>query len=186
MRERMMPENYALACRKSSEGGAVSLDGEIIPDVTLVWSAGMRTVGFVRGLAFPGDRQGRIRVGPDLSLPGAPHIFAIGDCGAAEGKAGPLRMAVQFSWAEGIAAARNIRRRMDGRPGLPYRPHDLGYLIPLASGKAWGEIMGIRVGVRFGSFLHYLMCVYRMRGWENKIGIINNLALRAKLVLKND
>jgi len=160
-----------------SEEGAVSLNGEQIPEITLVWSAGMRTVGFIRGLPFPADRQGRLRVEPDLSLSGAPHIFAIGDCAAFEGPAGPLRMAVQFSWAEGIAAARNIRRRLAGRPGLPYRPHDLGYLIPLASGKAWGEIMGIRVGGRFGSFLHYFMCVHRTLGWKNKICMIKNLAL---------
>lgn len=159
-----------------SEEGAVSLDGETIPDVTLVWSAGMCTVEFIRGLSFSGDRQGRLQVGADLSLPGAPHIFALGDCAAVEGPEGPLRMAVQFSWAEGIAAARNIRRRMVGRPGLPCRPRDLGYLIPLASGKAWGEILGIRVGGRLGSFLHYFMCVYRTLGWKNKIGIVKNLA----------
>jgi len=163
-----------------SEGGAVSLDGEIIPDVTLVWSAGMRTVGFVRGLAFPADRQGRLQVGPDLSLPGAGHIFALGDCASVNSPDGLLRPAVQFSWAEGIAAARNIRRRIAGRPGLPYRSHDLGYLIPLASGKAWGEILGIRVGGRLGSFLHYFMCVYRTLGWKNKIGIIKDLAPAAR------
>jgi len=159
-----------------SEEGGVTLNGESIRDATLVWSAGMRTVGFIRDLPFPGDRQGRIQAGPDLSLPGAPHIFAIGDCAAVKGEAGQLRMAVQFSWAEGITASRNIIRRMSGHPGLPYRPHDLGYLIPLASGKAWGEIMGLRVGGRFGSFLHYFMCVYRTRGWGKKIGIIKDLA----------
>ncbi|MFH1037188.1 MAG: FAD-dependent oxidoreductase [PVC group bacterium] len=161
-----------------SEGGGVTLDGETIPDLTLVWSAGMRPVDFVRKLDFPKDKQGRLRVGPDLSLPAAPHIFALGDCASVAAGGVPLRMAVQFSWAEGTAAARNIRRRIAGKPALPYRPRDYGYLIPVASGKAWGEVLGARVGGSLGSVLHYFMCVYRTLSWENKIGIIRDLILK--------
>ncbi len=159
-----------------TDGGEVILNGETVTDLTLVWSAGMRAVDFIRGLDYPRDKQGRLLVAPDLSLPDSGHIFALGDSAAVADAGGAfLRMAVQFSWAEGIAAARNIRRRLAGKPSLPYRPRDYGYLIPLASGRAWGSVLGARVGGRLGSFLHYFMCVYRTLSWKNRIGIIKDL-----------
>jgi NADH dehydrogenase FAD-containing subunit len=84
-------------------------------------------------------------------------------------------MAVQFSWAQGAAAGCNILRRIRGESALPYRPRDLGYLIPLASGKAWGEVMGTPVGGRLGSFLHYFMCIYRTHLFSARLGIVSDL-----------
>lgn len=161
---------------KISEEGAVSVDGRPLSDCTLVWSAGMRTVDFIRGLSFPKARQDRLRVNPDLSLPGAANIFALGDCASVTGPSGSLRMAVQFSWAQGKTAAGNILRLMSKRPTLTYRSRDYGYLVPLASGKAWGGVLGLKVGGRVGSFLHYFMCVYRSLNLKNRMGIVRDLS----------
>lgn len=153
----------------------VEVDGEEIRDCTLIWSAGMKTVDLVGGLDFPRDKQGRLKANDDLSLPGAGHIFALGDAACFDA-AGPLRMAVQFSWAEGLETARNIRRFLKGKRLRPYRPRDYGYLIPCASGKAWGIILGIRVSGRLGSFFHYFMCILRTLSWRNRLLLVLELA----------
>lgn len=71
-----------------TEGGAA----EFIPSATVLWAAGLRAVPLADALGVPQDRLGRLVVGPDLSLPGHPWIFAIGDLAAstdAEGRPHP-------------------------------------------------------------------------------------------------
>ncbi len=157
--------------------GLIEVDGEKIPECTVIWSAGVRPVDLIRELPFAKDRAGRLLVKADLSLPGENGIFALGDCAACAAPGGGfLRAAVQFSWAQGPAAALNILRRLRGLPPVPYRPRDYGYLVPLASGKAWGEALGRRVGGRPGSFLHYFMCVLRTLSCRRRLGLLRDLA----------
>ncbi len=59
--------------------GEVTLAGEVIRAATIVWAAGVEAVPLTRTLGVPVDRAGRIQVNPDLSLPGHPEAFAIGD-----------------------------------------------------------------------------------------------------------
>jgi len=156
--------------------GLIEVDGEKISDCTVIWSAGVRPVDFIQGLPWAKDRSGRLLVNADLSLPGESGIFALGDCAAfAAPGGGFLRAAVQFSWAQGPAAALNILHRIRGLPVVPYRPRDYGYLVPVASGKAWGEAMGRRVGGRAGSFLHYFMCVLRTLSCRRRLGLLRDL-----------
>ncbi len=154
----------------------IEVNGEEIRDCTLIWSAGMKAVDLAGDLDFPRDKQGRLKVNDDLTLPGAGHIFALGDSACFTAGDRELRMAVQFSWAEGIKTARNIRRLLKGKRPRPYRPFDYGYLIPCASGKAWGLILGTRVSGRLGSFFHYFMCVLRTLSWKNRFLLILELA----------
>jgi NADH:ubiquinone reductase (H+-translocating) len=154
----------------------IEVNGEEIRDCTLIWSAGMKAVDLAGELDFPRDKQGRLEANDDLTLPGAGHIFALGDTACFTAGDRPLRMAVQFSWAEGIKTARNIRRILKGKRPRPYRPFDYGYLIPCASGKAWGLILGIRVSGRLGSFFHYFMCVLRTLSWRNRFLLVLELA----------
>src|SRR5690348_6563080 len=57
----------------------VSLDAECIEARTVIWAAGVRASAAGRWLAAEVDRAGRVKVGPDLSVPGHPEIFVIGD-----------------------------------------------------------------------------------------------------------
>ncbi len=153
----------------------IEVNGKEIRDCTIIWSAGMKAVDLAGELDFPRDKQGRLKVNNDLTLPGARHIFALGDSACFSAGDRPLRMAVQFSWAEGIKTARNIRRIVKGKKSRPYRPFDYGYLIPSASGRAWGLILGIRVSGRLGSFIYYFICVLRTLSWSNSLLLVLEL-----------
>ena len=153
----------------------VDIDGVRVTDFTLIWSAGVRAVDFVRSIEADKDARGRLKVRADLRLTSSRNIYALGDCAHFGAGGGPLRMALQFSWAQGPVAAENILRQIGGREPHAYRPRDLGYLVPLASWRAWGKVGGATVGGMVGSFFHYFMCVLRTKGCKNKIGIVWDL-----------
>jgi len=172
--------NLGIAISVSARIGAISpqameVNGETIRDFTLIWSAGVAAGAFVGGIDSPRDRQGRLAVGPDLRLPGRENIWALGDCASFTDGKDALRMAVQFSRAQGEAAAINIRRGIRGEAPIAFRPRDLGWLIPLASWRAWGEALGRPVGGRLGALLHYAMCVYRTHRVADRFGIAGDL-----------
>ncbi len=186
-----LPENIAAPVRREAErmgievlvsSGVgevreewVEVGGERIGDFTLVWSAGVETVDFIQKIESPRDRQGRLEVEPELRLPGKERIFAAGDAASFSSNGKSVRMAIQFSLSQGAHAARNIIRGTEGKPAVAWRPCDLGYLVPLSSGKAWGVALGRRVGGRLGSFLHYFMCVARSFSFSNRSGIVRDL-----------
>jgi NADH dehydrogenase len=65
---------------KNIRDGEVELDtGEIIRARNILWAAGVSATPLTKKLGVPMDRSGRVKVNPDLSLPGHPEIFAVGD-----------------------------------------------------------------------------------------------------------
>mgnify|MGYP006283078313 CR=1 FL=1 len=131
-----------------------------------IWSAGIRVSDYLAHAQLPVNGRG-VEVNPSLLVKAQTqqNVFAAGDAAsvAAPGSGMPLRNAVMFSLAQGKTAARNIISSIHNRALISYRPRDLGWLIPLAHGKAPGRVLDQRVGGRVGYFLHYLMCVYRSR-----------------------
>lgn len=59
--------------------GEVIIEGEVVRASTIIWAAGVEAVPLTRNLGVPVDRAGRIQVLPDLSVPGHPNVFAVGD-----------------------------------------------------------------------------------------------------------
>src|SRR4029434_4448560 len=78
-------------------------------------------------LGVPLDRAGRVRVEPDLSVPGHPEIYVVGDLAAVAGVPGSSPAAKQM----GRHAALNIRNALAGRPAKPFRYRDYGQLATI-------------------------------------------------------
>ncbi|HZC32562.1 MAG TPA: FAD-dependent oxidoreductase, partial [Candidatus Bathyarchaeia archaeon] len=93
---------------------------------TVLWAAGILVSPFVEAVAkatdAPTDRNGRILVKPDLTVPGHPEIFAIGDAAVQPWKKDrPVPGVAQGGIQGGRHAARTIRRRLSGEPTPPFR-----------------------------------------------------------------
>jgi len=84
-------------------------------------------------------------------------------------------MAVQFSLSEGIIAAQNILKSIQKKELIPYKPKDLGYIVPMANNKSCGLILGLKVKGFLATIFHYFMCIYRSYGLKNRLGLIINL-----------
>lgn len=161
------------------DGGRITLsDGKIIDEAMLIWAAGVKAAGFIQALKVEKNPQGRIKVDEYLRLNDS--VFAAGDASFFTARNAPLRMAVQFSIAEGECAADNIIRSIKGKALRKYKPLDLGYVIPMANNRSCGRIMGIDMRGILPTVLHYLMCIYRSRGFRNKMGILSALLTGGK------
>ena len=92
-------------------------DGSSIAAGTIVWATGVTAEPLAAALGTPTGRGGRLVVEPDLSLPGHPEVFAVGDIAlAAGGEDAPLPQVAQPAIQGGKHVARQILRRVAGRP----------------------------------------------------------------------
>jgi NADH dehydrogenase len=119
------------------EAGWVVAGDSRIEAATILWAAGVRASPLAASLGVGLDTAGRVLVEPDLSIPGDPRIFAIGDVAAflhQSGKAlpGVAPVAIQ----QGRHVAQNVARDLGGRPRRPFRYRDKGSLAVI--GRAHG------------------------------------------------
>ncbi len=107
---------------------------------TVLWAAGVKPSLFGRVLAERAgaklDRQGHVMVGPDLSVPGHPEIFVIGDLALIEQDGKPLPGVAPVAMQQGRYVAGLIRAQAEGRTVPPFRYHNKGNLAVI--GRAAG------------------------------------------------
>jgi len=116
---------------------AVWIGGEQIRARTVLWAAGVAAAPLTRSLGVPLDRAGRVLVERDLSIPGHPEAFAIGDLCAFTGDDGhPLPGLAPVALQQGRAAARNVLHRLAGEPTEPFRYHDRGSMATIGRAAA--------------------------------------------------
>jgi NADH:ubiquinone reductase (H+-translocating) len=113
---------------------------------TTIWAAGVQASPLARLLAeatgSDTDRSGRIAVLPDLTLPGHPEVFAVGDMASINNLPGVCEVAMQG----GLHAANTIRRRLKGDTrDLPFKYRDVGSAAALGRFNAIVEFHGIRL-----------------------------------------
>ena len=156
------------------EGRKVYLSGNnVFDDAMVIWAAGVKTADFIQNLKVKKNPQGRIEVDEYLRLD--ENSFAIGDAAYVKNKDIFLRMAVQFSIAEGECAASNIIKSIKARPLDKYKPLDMGYIIPMANNRSCGNVLGLNVTGFLATALHFMMCLYRSWTWRNRFCIVKRL-----------
>ncbi len=123
---------------------AVQLGGERIPTRTIIWAAGVSAVPLGAGLGLPVDRLGRVIVEPDLSVPGHPEVFVVGDLAAfTHGPKGPLPGVAPVAIQQGAWAATNLQATLAGRPRQPFHYRDKGSMATLGRGRAVARVGGL-------------------------------------------
>jgi NADH dehydrogenase len=107
----------------------VVVAGERIAAKTVIWTAGVTASPAAKWLNAETDHAGRVRIQPDLSIPGHPEVFVVGDTAALEQNGKPLPGVAQVAIQQGRYAADLIRRKVTGKaiPG-PFSYFDKGNL----------------------------------------------------------
>jgi NADH dehydrogenase len=135
---------------------------------TVIWAAGVHAVGFaatlVAATGASADRAGRVRIEPDLTVPGHHEISIIGDAALlseSNGKALPGLATVAIQQARHVASA--IR---SGAPGAstPFRYFDKGALAVVGRGRAVCEIRGLGLSGRPAFFTYLTVHMYYLGG----------------------
>jgi NADH dehydrogenase len=150
--------------------GVVTVGDESIPANTVVWAAGVQSSPLGRSLGVELDRAGRVLVNPDLSVPGHPEIFVIGDMASlADARGRPLPGVAQVAMQQGAWAAANILRAIEGKPGRPFRYRDLGNMATIGRNSAVADIRGLRL-TGFVAWLAWAVVhILNLIGFRNRV-----------------
>jgi NADH dehydrogenase len=151
-------------------------DEEQLASRTIIWAAGVAASPLATALAEASgaslDRAGRITVEPDLSLPGHPEVFALGDMvRVSDGRGGqiPLPGVAPAAMQQGRYAARVVRARLAGKsPPKPFRYIDKGNLATIGRMKAVGEIKGLRLSGTIAWLGWLFIHLFYLTGLQNR------------------
>jgi NADH dehydrogenase len=135
----------------------VKVGEEFVPCRTIVWAAGNAAAPLAKSLGAETDRAGRVIVNEDLSVPGHPEIFAIGDMACFKYQTGqPLPALSPVAMQMGRQAAKNILSRVQGRTPAAFRYFDKGTMATIGRNKAVADLKFIR----FGGYLAWLSWLF--------------------------
>jgi NADH dehydrogenase len=158
---------------------------EVIAARTVLWGAGVIASSFARRVAeatdAPTDRNGRVLVEPDLTIPGHPEIFVVGDAAVEPWKDDRATPGVcQGAMQGGIHAARTIRRRILGRPTEAFRYSNHGDVAVIGrlagvTDIPWMGPLGRQSG--FAAWLLWLgIHIAYLIGFANRIVVLTRWA----------
>jgi NADH dehydrogenase len=151
-------------------------DGQVIPAFTLIWSAGVRAQSLVNQLGLPQGRQGRVLVEPTLQVHGRPEVYVTGDAAYLEESGQALPMMAPVAIQQGKTAARNILRRMDGKPLLNFHFQDPGSLATIGRNAAVARVKGLKFH-GFAAWLVWLAVhLFWLIGFRNRLLVLINWA----------
>jgi len=154
---------------------AVFLGDERIETRTIMWAAGVKASPAGAWLGVDADRVGRVRVGADLSVPGHPNIFVIGDTALAMGVDGePLPGVAPVAKQQGKYVADVLRARMKARPTEPFRYRNNGSMATIGRKSAVAELGGIKLSGFSAWLLWCLVHVYFLIGFRNRFSVALN------------
>lgn len=147
-------------------------NGEIIICATPIWAAGVRPASLARSIHAEHDRQKRILVERDLSIPRHPEVFAVGDVAALQQDGEWLPGLSPVAKQEGQHAARNIVRTIRGQERLPFRYHDKGVMATIGRSRAVADINSFRLW-GFVAWLAWLFVhIFYLIGFRNRVVVI--------------
>ncbi len=158
--------------------GVVLADGSEIASHTVVWTAGVRANPLADLLPGEKARNGTVVVTADLSLPGHPEVFAVGDVAAAAGRSGePLPQLAQVAIQGGRHAARQVAARLAGKPTRPFRYHDHGIMATIGRQSAVAELPGgLKLRGSMGWVAWLAVHLVFLVGFRNRLVVLVNWA----------
>ena len=152
----------------------VVVNGERIFAATVLWAAGVVASPAAKWLGLEPDRAGRIKVGPDLSVPGLPNVFAIGDTALAlawEGR--PVPGLAAAAKQEGAYVGAVLRARLHGRAEpAPFRYRHRGSLATIGRESAVADFGRFRLVGSLAWWLWGTVHVLLLVGLRNRLTVV--------------
>ena len=154
------------------ENGVEMADEHIVAG-TVLWAAGVESESLTRKLNVPMDRAGRVIINPDLSVPGHPNVFVVGDQANFSHQDGrPLPGLSPVALQQGIWASRNILNELEGRDRQPFHYINKGQMATIGKKKAVADIRGLRINGFPAWIIWLLVHIYYIIGFNNRLFIL--------------
>jgi NADH dehydrogenase len=157
------------------DAAGVSIGAERIEARTVIWGAGVMASPAGRWLGAETDRAGRVKVAPDLSVPGHPDIFVIGDTAALNGADGkPLPGVAPVAKQQGQYVADLLIARQAGKSVAPFRYRDFGSLATIGRKRAIVQMGRFKLKGFLAWVLWSVAHIYFLIGFRNRLVVATN------------
>jgi NADH dehydrogenase len=155
------------------EPGGVSMGETRLPAAVTLWAAGVAASRLGKKLGGPVDRAGRVLVNPDLSLPGHPEVFVLGDLAALKDENGKwLPGVAPVAMQEGRSTAHNIGAELSGEPRKNFHYVNKGNLATIGRAAAVADFGKVHIS-GFLAWLAWLFIhVFFLIGFRNRIMVL--------------
>jgi NADH dehydrogenase len=155
------------------DADGVRLGEERIRTGTVLWAAGVRASDLGGLLGVPRDPQARVIVGPDLSVPGHPEVFVLGDLAHTRDAAGkPLPGVAPVAMQQGRYAARAILDELAGKPRKPFAYLDKGQMATIGRSRAIVQVGRMQLAGWFAWLTWLLIHIYYLSGFKNRLFVL--------------
>jgi len=151
---------------------AVAIGADRLAARTLVWAAGVQGSPLARSLGVPLDRAGRVHVQPDLTVPGHPDLFVIGDLSSFEQEGRVVPGVAPAAMQMGAHAAENVVRATAGQPPLPFRYRDKGSLATIGRRSGVAVIGAVRLAGPLAWLAWLGIHIFFLIGFRNRLVVM--------------
>ncbi|MGH8112395.1 MAG: NAD(P)/FAD-dependent oxidoreductase [Rhodanobacteraceae bacterium] len=174
--ERMGVEVHTDAPVTGIDAAGVVMGGQRVPARTVLWAAGVAASPLGLQLGAERDHAGRVKVEPDLSVPGHPEVFVVGDLAWVEQGGQRVPGMAPAAKQMGSHAARAIRARLDGQPTRAFRYRDYGSLASISRSSAVVDLHGLKLS-GFAGWLFWLFAhIFFLIGFRSRLAVMWNWA----------
>lgn len=151
----------------------VEVGSERIQSATVLWAAGVKASPLGQAAGMSVDRQGRVIVEPDLSVPGHPNVFVVGDQSCFTHQTGkPLPGTAPVAMQQGRYLARLIRLELQGKPRQPFQFTDKGQMATIGRSRAIVEMGRFKLA-GFPAWVMWLVVhIYFLTGFKNRLLVV--------------
>jgi NADH:ubiquinone reductase (H+-translocating) len=161
----------------SIEPGHVRLGSESMPCSVILWAAGVRANALTKTLGASLDRSGRVLVNEDLSVPGHPRAFVVGDAALVRGEDGqPLPGVSPVAMQEARSVARSIRRAIAGKDASAFHYVDKGSMATIGRSRAIAMIGRIHLSGWIAWLAWLSVHIWYLIGFRNRLVVMINWA----------
>lgn len=151
----------------------VEIEGGLIPSRTVVWAAGVGGNPLAKTLGVPLARGGRVDVGRDLSIPGHPEVFVVGDMARAVQEDGTeIPGMAQGAIQGGRLAARNALRVLGGEETAPFEYVDKGMMATIGRAAAVVDLGPIKLSGLVAWLAWLTVHLYFLIGFRNRFVVL--------------
>jgi NADH dehydrogenase len=153
--------------------GIVVAGGQTIRAGTVLWAAGVTPSPLARSLGVPLDHIGRVPVQPDLSIPGHPEVFVLGDLAAFVDETGTtLPGLAAVAVQQGRQAARNILRLCKDLPSEPFHYLDLGTMATIGRAAAVANLRALKLSGFLAWVIWIFVHILLLIGFRNRFIVL--------------
>ncbi len=151
----------------------IEIGEERVKAATVVWAAGVRASGLGTELQVPLDRQGRVFVESDLSIPDHPCVFVAGDQAHFKGQDGrPLPGQAPAALQQGRYLSHLILEEIKGKPRRPFSYVDKGQMATIGRSNAIAESGRLRLSGFLAWLVWLVVHIYYLTGFRNRILVV--------------